>query len=136
MPTASPWGEINRFRELDQGIFEVFPRKAMGTHLMIADAVAERRLSGAARRRAIRFEGYYCFGSEAGGTWTIAAWELKSLQEEIFKEARCIREQGVDVYLLRRMSLFQIDYLDEAGISPDASVIPAPAAATDRDDRQ
>ncbi|MFH1981794.1 MAG: hypothetical protein ABIL58_08115 [Pseudomonadota bacterium] len=129
MPTASPWGDINRYREIDPGILEVFPPKAMGTHLMIAAAVAETRLSSAARRRATRFEGFYCFGSEAGGTWAIAAWELKSLQATLFKEARCIREQGIDAYLLRRLSQFQIDYLKEAGITPDPSVSPAPIAA-------
>jgi hypothetical protein len=87
--------------------------------------VAAARLTGAALRRAIRFEAFYCFGSEAGGTWAIAAWELKHIQETLFKEARCIREQGIDAYLLRRLSLFQNDYLDEAGIPPDPSVSPA-----------
>lgn len=125
MPTASPWGEIKRCREIEPGIFEVFPKKAMGTHLMIAGAVAEGRLSPAACRRAIRFEEFYCFGSEAGGAWAIAAWELKSLQDTLFKDARCIREQGVGAYLLRRLSLFQVDYLNEAGIAPDPSVSPA-----------
>ena len=99
---------------------------------MIADAVAGDRLSGAAQCRAIRFDGFHCFGSEAGGTWAIAAWELKHIQEAIFKEARCIREQGVEAYLLRRLSLFQADYLDEAGILSDPSASPAPTAAKGR----
>ena len=115
--TTSPWGDLERRRELAPGVFEVYPRGAMGPHLMVTDTAAEATLSGAARRRAIRFEIFYCFGSENGGAWAIAAWELKPLQAALFEGARCILEQGVDAYLLKRLKQFQQDYLEEVGLA-------------------
>ena len=116
-PTTSPWGQIQRSREIAPGVLEVFPKGAMGPHLMIAETAAEERLSGAARDRAIRFENYYCFGSEGGGVWAIAAWELKDQQSVLFEGARCILEQGVDAYLMKRLKQFQKDYLAEVGLA-------------------
>jgi hypothetical protein len=115
-PTTTPWGPIQRLREIAPGVFEVFPKGAMGPHLMLTETAAEERLSGAARNRAIQFENYYCFGSESGGVWAIAAWELTDLQPALFEGARCILEQGVDVYLLKRLEQFQQDYLKEVGL--------------------
>ena len=126
---TSPWGDLARCRELAPGVFEVFPRGAMGPHLMVTDTVAEAQLSGAARRRATRFENFYCFGSENGGVWAIAAWELKPLQAALFEGARCILEQGVDAYLLNRLKQFQKDYLEKVGILSGPSASPAPPAS-------
>jgi hypothetical protein len=95
---------------------------------MVTDTVAESQLSGAARRRAARFEAFYCFGSENGGAWAIAAWELKALQAALFEGARCILEQGVSAYLLKRLKQFQKDYLEEVGILPAPSASPGPAS--------
>jgi hypothetical protein len=126
MITESPWGPVKHCCERIPGVFEVFPEGAMGPHLMIDDAVAQDRLSGAARRRAIRHEGFYCFGSERGGAWTIAVWEIAAVRDGVFESARCIREQGVENYLHRRLMQFQKDYLAEQGLLPNGQEGDAP----------
>jgi hypothetical protein len=114
MPTNSPWGEPKRSREIAEGIYEVLPIGGNGTHVMIEDAVAEKLLSKAARTRAIRFEGYHCYGSAHESGWAIPVWELSELHEAFFSGARCILEQGPESYLRKRLAQFNADYLAEA----------------------
>jgi phage portal protein BeeE len=74
----TPWGTPKQTHRLEQGIAYIVATRGSG--LMLSRGYAERRLSSAARQRAVRFGEYYAYAAD--GTSAAAMSELLHLRSQ------------------------------------------------------
>ena len=95
--TNSPWGKIDYLTEIQQGVYFVSTPSHGG--FMVSLAIP---LSNAAKKRAIQFEGFYCFEEDCQAS--IVAYELNLKNERISQEDT-----------ERNLSFWNSSYLQEIG---------------------
>ena len=106
----TPWGNGWITEQYARGFSSISTAGHGG--FAIANGFAEKHLSEAARKRAIRMAGYHFYEEDCD--WAIPALELPEFWPQIFQYARCSDPRG---YLLRIVSSLCPEYLVERGLS-------------------
>jgi hypothetical protein len=109
----TPWGVPKQTHRLEQGITYVVATRGSG--LMLSRGYAERHLSAAARRRAVRFGEYYAYGMH--DTWLVPMWELQHLRARFAEIAKPEMLAEPARYLVDLLMARDPGYVDEAAIA-------------------
>ena len=106
-PQNTPWGKAQNQTKLAKGVTWVSTSRHGG--MMVSEGYANRNLSIAARKRALRYGKYYCY--EEDDAWMIPAWELPQVWDELFKYMEPSNYKERKLYLLEGLSRWNADYL-------------------------
>lgn len=109
----SPWGTVQHAEPYEDGIVMVSTASHGG--IMIPEAIATQRLSPAAQKRALRFEGFYCYEEDCD--WAIPTLELLALRSGRYNGR--VYHVSTEEELMRTLSGWHADYLLERGLTPE-----------------
>lgn len=103
----SPWGKIQTKNVHQRGVTWVSTSSHGG--FMVSKGFAEKFLSEAARKRALRYGNYYCFEEDCDCCM-------------VFNELIYVQTEETRTSNFRNLSRYHPDYLLEVGIEPEASL--------------
>lgn len=105
---STPWGAVQHSKIIKRGVSIVSTTSHGG--MRISKGFAEKNLSTAAINRATVLGNYLFYEEDCD--MAIPVFELEDIQEDVFGENA--RQQ-----LLKSLSMWNLDYLNERGITPN-----------------
>lgn len=108
----TPWGISQYVERFGKGFISV-STAGHGGFMLTEKFVHDNKLSDAALKRGMRCDGYYCYEEDC--KWAIPAFELPQYWNAIYK-GLTVENPAED--LLRTISCWDADYLEERGIEP------------------
>lgn len=120
MARATPWGAAQQVVTYTRGCAYVSTASHGG--LMIAQSLALRCLSKAARNKALKYNNYYCYEEDA--RFYIPLFDSLFLRPLILVDIPYFKDKTPDRIereLIRSISYYDADYLFQVGVTPDPS---------------
>lgn len=110
--TNTPWGKSQHQRKVERGL--TFHTTASHGGWLISKGFAEKRLTKAAIRRGLEWNGYIAFEEDVDAD--IILFELKEARTEVFG---VVRDYDREDAVFKRLSRWHPDYLVELKYEPD-----------------
>lgn len=117
MGRSTPWGAAQQVISHTRGFSTVFTASHGG--MMVSRGAAEKHLSEAARKRALKHGDYYCYEEDCD--YLIPLFDAKEMRKQLMSDSsfwESKTEEEIESYLIESLSDWHPDYLIEKGVDP------------------